>query len=61
MKYEFEIDASYGTVDVKRNGRAFAYDLDDLDEAMSRIRRKVGRGVKVQYWDPQGRPEILTT
>lgn len=26
-------------VDVKRDGRAFAYDLDDLDEALRRIQR----------------------
>ncbi len=61
VKYEFEIESDHGTVDVKRNGRAFAYDLDDIDEAMAKIRRSVGRGVKVRHWTPSGQPEILTT
>lgn len=40
--------------DVTHNGRAFAYDLDDADEAIRAIRRKVGPGVSVSIEDDTG-------
>lgn len=65
---EFIIDEGDGSVDVKRKGRAFAYDLDDLDEALARIRKArkpgggtVGRGVEVTHWDRRGVPSIIRT
>ena len=67
---EFEIDARGGTVTVTSNRRAFAYDLDDLDEALARIRRArskdrshtpIGKGVEVTYWPPTGSRQIVRT
>lgn len=45
---EFEIEIQpNGLCDVRRRRKAFAYDLDDVDEALSRIRRKYGRDIPV--------------
>lgn len=56
-----------GTCDVHRNRRAFAYDCDDIDEALMRIRRKLttekkpSRGVEVTHIEPDGYPRRIRT
>lgn len=42
------------SVDIQRDRRAWRYDLDDLDEALSVIRRSEGRGVEVTVEEPDG-------
>jgi hypothetical protein len=55
------IEEYRGKVDVRCNRRAFLYDLDDLDEALSRIRRskKYARGDKVVYIEDNGSRRTL--
>lgn len=48
------ISPSQQGFDVTRNGRAFVYDLDDADEAIQAIRRKVGPGIPVAIEDDTG-------
>lgn len=55
MNTEFVIEVlDKGLCDVRRKGRAFAYECDDLDEALRMIRRKVGKGVVVTVIERDG-------
>lgn len=52
---EFEVEiGDEGLCDVRRDRRAFAYDLDDVDEAMRRIRREIGSGEEVMVIEQDG-------
>ena len=53
IKYMIEATGD-GTFDVTRNRRAFAYDCEDLDDAMQRIRKRDGRGLVVTIVDQVG-------
>lgn len=46
------------TCDLKLNGRIVAYDLDDEDEALDRVRqhRNGGKGTKVTVYEADGYP-----
>lgn len=45
MRNEFEIEATpQGRLDVKFEGRAVAYDRDDMAEALAAVRRHVTTG-----------------
>lgn len=52
-KYFIEL-LSNGKVDIARNTRAWRYDLDDLDEALSAVRKAEGKGVEVLVVGPDG-------
>lgn len=39
MSARWVIEEYEGNFDVRRNGRSFRYDLDDVDEALKAIRR----------------------
>jgi hypothetical protein len=46
-EFEIEVTDGSGRCDIRRKRRSFAYDCDDVADAMLRIRRKVGRDVEV--------------
>jgi hypothetical protein len=50
------IEEYNGNIDVRRNGRAFRYDLDDVEEAVRLIRRspKFDPGDQVTVVDQDG-------
>lgn len=43
-----------GLYDVRRDGKAFAYDLDDLDTALEEVRSAYRRGDEVSFTDTTG-------
>jgi hypothetical protein len=53
----------HGTIDIMRNGKSFAYDLDDYDEAFARIKKdkRYKRGDKVEVIDPDGYRRKITS
>jgi hypothetical protein len=52
-----------GAIDIMRNGKAFAYDLDDYDEAFARIKKdkRYQKGDKVEMVDPDGYRRKITS
>lgn len=60
---DWQIEFYRGKVDVRCNRRAFAYDLDDLDEAVQRIRRsrKFSPGDKVVVIEENGARRTISS
>lgn len=58
--YEIEMLPG-GGVDVTKDRRAYAYDLDDVEEALDRIRRDEGSGYEVFLVEEDGYRTRLTT
>lgn len=52
--FELEVDPVTGRVDIRRNGRAYAYDEEDLDIALLRVRREIGHNKEVVVIEPDG-------
>jgi hypothetical protein len=52
-----------GKIDITRDRKAFAYDLDDFDEAFARIKkdRRYKKGDKIEMVDPDGYRRKITT
>jgi hypothetical protein len=52
-----------GTLDITRDRKAFAYDLDDFDEAFARIKRdkRYKKGDRIEMVDSDGYRRKITS